>query len=214
MVFFKPICLFITIGLLSLSARSHPVAFADSIGIMGHHAPIMTHNQVNYSFKHWFAAGVHHFRRPNLLQPTHATLASANFLLKRWNGSNYQANIYGVIGAGQSELSGRPEGVGMGILQFDIEDREYYFLARHLEIHNDQRAEYRQSVVRVGLAPYQGRFDDIHSWLILEWQNNDFVGTGPQSDITPYLRLFYQNLLFEIGQSFRGITRFNYIVHF
>ncbi len=214
MYLLKPIGLFLSIGLCSLSLSAHPVSFKDSVGVMGYHASIMSHNQLNYSVKHWFAVGVHHLRRPNLLTNNHATFATTNLLLKRWNGSSYQGNLYAVIGGGQSELSGKPEGVGVGMFQFDIEDRRYYFLVKHLELHNASQAEFRHSVVRVGIAPYEGDFDDIHSWLILEWQNNDFIGTGPIADITPFLRIFYRNLLFEIGQSYRGVTRFNYITHF
>lgn len=194
-------------------AWSHPVSFKDSIGIMGSHAPMMSHNQINYSFKHWFATGVHHIRSMDV-QNRSATFASGNFLLKRWNGESFQANLYANIGIGESNLSGKSDAAGFGLLQFDIEDRKYYFLAKHLGLVTDRQTDFYQTVVRAGIAPYEDPFDGLHSWIILEWQEFNIRNVREMSDLTPFLRVFYRNLLFEIGQSFNGVTRFNYIVHF
>ena len=180
---------------------------------MGYHAPFMSHNQLNYSWRYWFATGVHHIRRHSV-KNANATLGSLNFLLKRWNGSGLQANLYGVIGGGHSEISGDPKTIGMAALQFDIEDRDYYFLAKHQQLFNDKFTELEQTVVRAGVTPYIDPFDGFHTWIILEWQDFAFNRESNQSDITPYLRFFYRNILFEIGQSFTGVTRFNYITHF
>ncbi len=214
MNFKKPMLIGLLTLLWTILSHSHPTSFKGSVGVMGYHANLLTHNQLNYSFKHWYAMGVHHIRRPQLQSANHATLLSSNFLVKRWNGSSYQANLYGVLGGGISELSGKSEGVGMGLVQFDIEDRKYYFLAKHMEMFNENEVELSQSVVRFGIAPYQGGFNDLHTWIIVEWQRNLFLGGRPIKDVTPFLRFFYQNILFEFGQSYRGVTRFNYISHF
>jgi len=194
-------------------ALAHPVSYAKSKGLMGYHSPMISHNQINYSFKYWFAAGVHHIRRPNI-KNRHATFASTNFLLKRWNGSGLQANLYSVFGAGVSELGPTSEPSGLGLIQFDIEDRRLYFLAKHSAVVNEERSDMQQTVVRFGFAPYVVGYEGIHSWLILEWQNTDFTDGKDISDMTPFLRVFYKNLLFEVGQSFDGLTKFNYITHF
>ena len=195
-------------------ANAHPVAFKGSTGIMGYHSPFLTHNQINHSFEYWLAAGLHHFTRPNLGNNKFATVASVNILAKRWNENNLQANIYFNLGAGRSELSTEPETVGYGLVQFDIEDRDYYFLIKHLQLVSEEQLEFQHTVIRAGLAPYVEKFDGIHSWLILEFQHNEFLESQIVDDLTPFLRVFYRNLLFEIGQSFNGFTRFNYITHF
>ena len=180
---------------------------------MGHHSTDFTHSQLNYSFEYWLAGGIHHFRR-NQLSKRHATVGSANFLLKRWNGEALQANLYAVVGAGKSELTGKPEDVGMGMLHFDIEDREYYFLTHHLVLKNKDVTEMEETKVRVGVAPYIADFKGIHSWFILDYTNTKFAGESKKDDLTPFLRIFHNNVLFEIGQSFEGSTKFNYIIHF
>lgn len=203
----------LSLMLLSYQASGHPVSFKDSIGIMGHHSPMMIHNQINYSMEYWWALGIHHIQNPQN-QDLKASYVTSNFLLKRWNAKSYQGNLYALVGAGVSSLDGSSKGSGVAGVQFDIEDRRYYFLAKHLQILNNERSAFNNSVVRAGLAPYQGSFEDLHAWLIVEWSRNEWGQGFVFEDTTPYLRFFYNNLLFEIGQSFRGLTKFNYIIHF
>lgn len=196
------------------AALAHPVSFEGSKGIMGYHSPQLTHFQLNYSATYRFAVGAHHFAIPNSSPYRFANFLSANFLLKRWNGPSYQGNIYAVLGVGHSQMREQSVGAGLGKLQFDIEDRKYYFLTSYSQIQSEKGRELTDFVIRAGLAPYVGDFKDIHSWLILEWRENQILNEEKFEDLTPFLRVFYRNLLFEIGQSFKGITRFNYIVHF
>ena len=99
-------------------------------------------------------------------------------------------------------------------LQFDIEDRKLYFLAKADRIIADNQEDYRALNIRLGIAPYVEGFTGIHSWLILDWTESKVIGENHQTELTPTLRVFYRNLLFEIGQSFSGKTVFNYISHF
>ncbi|MCY4524059.1 MAG: hypothetical protein OXB84_04900 [Halobacteriovoraceae bacterium] len=211
----KKIFFFLT-SFIALDVQAHPVSFQDSMGIMGYHNPKMSHLQLNYSWKYWLATGLHHFSiRPRSQDKVkNANFFSTNLVLKRWNGSNYQANLYTILGAGRSDISGSTQDAGLGVFQFDIEDRKYYFLTKYAHIQNPDDAELKQTTVRIGLAPYVGGFDDIHSWFILEWQKNNIINSKVDEDVTSYLRFFYENVLFEIGYSFDGNAKFNYITHF
>jgi len=181
---------------------------------MGSHDPNLSHVQINYSVEHWLAFGAHNYTRSTLTQDGTANYLSANLLLKRWNGNKFQANIYSILGVGHSELSDDSDTSGLAGLQFDIEDREYYFLVKHHELHSKNNYELRSSVVRLGFAPYVGKFEDIHTWFILQWDKIDFYREKNQEDLSPYIRIFYKNILFEIGHSFNGKSRFNYTIHF
>ena len=196
-----------------LNINSHPVSYRDSIGLMGDHSPMLMHSQLNYSFRHSLAIGLHHMRRPNL-EGAHGSFITANILVKRWNGDGFQANTYLNIGLGKSQLTKVSRDSAMGLFQFDIENRDYYFLAKHIGVFNENWSEFGQSVVRVGFSPYVVNFDGLHSWIILEWQKSSFKHENGVIDLTPFLRVFYKNLLFEIGQSIDGVTKFNYITHF
>ena len=206
--------LFFLVAFIPLNLWAHPVSFRDSIGVMGFHAPNLSHNQINYSLRHWVALGVHHFSVPQSTNNNSATLASANLLLKRWNGKALQANVYAVLGGGHSSFSNQDKSVGLSGLQFDIEDRDYYFLAKQVYFGDFRQREFSQTFLRLGVSPYVEGYDGFHSWLIFEWQSQRQFQQPTFEDLTPFLRFFYKNLLFEIGQSFKGISRFNYIIHF
>ena len=208
----RAIFLIVILSSISIPGLCHPVSYKGSRGLMGFYSPIFNHNQINYSFEYWLAGGIHFFQSPN--PNRRAAFLSSNFLLKRWNGKNFQSNFYAVIGLGGSSFRGDQNFSGLGLLQFDIEDRDYYFLAKHIGVFSDMGGEIQQSVVRAGFSPYVGDFEDIHSWIIFEFQSMKFADDREILDVTPFLRLFYKNLLFEIGHSYEGVTRFNYIVHF
>lgn len=205
--------LFALVLIFSQKVDAHPVAFADSIGIMGEHSPMITHNQINYSARHWLAFGVHHLRRPELPDRS-ATIATTNLLLKRWNAPAFQANIYAILGGGYSQLNFQEGGRIFSALQFDVEDRRWYFMAKHSSLFDGKTEDLRMTNVRGGFAPYLAPFEGLHTWLIVDWMNMDFANGFSMQDTTPMLRFFYQNVLFEIGQSFNGYTRFNYIIHY
>lgn len=199
---------------ISNCASAHPVSFRDSYGIMGHHSQTLSHNQINYSFRHWFASGLHYYRRPNIGGSNNALFATANFLLKRWNAPAFQANIYGFAGPGYSRLTSLDSFAGKAGVQFDIEDRRLYFLVKHVEIFNEDQRDLWRSTARIGIAPYIDGYEGLHSWLILQWQGYKFANERFNYSVTPILRMFYRNLLFEIGHSLQGEINFNYIAHF
>lgn len=205
------------LSLFCFEAFAHPTSFEDSVGVMGDHAPTISHIQLNYSWKYWAATGIHYFNFKHQNKQKSAIFASVNFLLKRWNKANYQSNIYAVFGAGESHLWQKSTGSILGLLQFDIEDRNYYFLTKYLHIQSAQSTdavELKQATVRVGISPYVGNFSDIHTWLILEWQRDDIIGELADIDITPFVRIFYKTILIEIGHSFDGNVKFKYTSHF
>lgn len=200
--------------LLTTSVYSHPTSYKGSVGVMGEHSPLMAHNQLNYSWRHWFATGMHYYRRPLADTSRNAGLVSTNFLVKRWNKSNLQANLYALGGVGFGDLSGQEEAHYLTGAQFDIEDRDYYFLVKHKHLFTSDVSAFQSTTVRAGFTPYVGDFDELHSWIIVDVTQMQFSGESPKIDVTPTLRLFYQNLLFEAGYSYNGNFNFNYITHF
>lgn len=193
---------------------AHPTSFEGSRGVMGNHAPQFSQSQINYSHTYWFATGFHHLQSNRNQEIRNAQFVSGNFLLKRWNGDAFQANLYSVLGLGNSQLSGQQRTSGMFALQFDIEDRDYYFFVRSQSVDNGKEREHSMNRVRFGFSPYVENYQGIHSWLILDWEEMQWGRQQKLTELTPFLRIFYRNLLFEIGQSFQGATKFNYITHF
>lgn len=202
------------LGSFSVVSEAHPTSFEGSTGLMGEHSSMLSHNQLNHSWKYWFATGLHYYQRPRVGDDDYAVLASSNFLVKRWNMSNLQANLYALGGAGYSNFKGSGSDAYLAGAQFDIEDRDYYLLLKHKHLFSMDGSDYQTSVLRLGFTPYVDGFDGIHSWLILDVGQSRFWNESPTWEVTPTLRVFYRNLLFEIGHSFSGNMNFNYIAHF
>lgn len=121
-----------------------------------------------------------------------------NRLVKRWNTSDSQANLYFKLGAGQADAFGDSEESLAGFVDIsaDWETRRWFLAydARAYDLGFDQ--DFRQ-FARVGVAPYIGDYGDLHTWLMVQ------VDHDPESDTpvtaTPLIRFFYDVQLLEIG---------------
>jgi hypothetical protein len=190
-------------------AHAHPVAYQGSVGFMGYHSKDMSDTELNYSIRYWLAPSVQVLRFTEGTGRPDYFLGKLNLLAHRWNGEDFQANIYLHGGAGYSRFSRGT--VFHGGITADIEDRRLYFLTQWDILRNSRGTEATNWKVRAGFAPYIGSFDALHSWLILEAKRKS-MGSG-RVDIVPTLRFFYQNVLWEVGSSLSGDINFNYIIH-
>jgi hypothetical protein len=127
----------------------------------------------------------------------------ATYLVRRWYGENYQANIYGFAGTGVADgVSSNPADAKVagfvGVLA-DWETRRLFasYRARHTEAGAVGSAFFQAA--RVGFAPYEGDTGDLHTWLMVEVdyrpKNGDKIG------LTPLVRFFKGAALFEAGWS-------------
>jgi len=127
----------------------------------------------------------------------------ATYLVNRWFGENYQANIYAFAGAGvihgigDNPLDANAAGFA-GVLA-DWETRRLFasYRARILE-GGGIDARFMQAA-RLGYAPYEGDTGDLHTWVMVEVDhrpdNDDKVG------VAPLLRFFKGAALLEVGWS-------------
>jgi len=137
-----------------------------------------------------------------------------NRLIKRWNGDNSQANLYGKLGAGIADPFGPESGELAGFVGVaaDWETRRWFtsYEARGWDLGYDR--EFKQSA-RLGVAPYIGDYGDLHTWLMVQ------VDHKPEGDepitTTPLVRFFYGVQLVEIGYTPQTEEiLFNWIVRF
>ena len=135
-----------------------------------------------------------------------------NTLIKRWNFPDGQGNIFNMTGAGVSVLDGESEPSAWTGFLADYETRRVFFsyeprfmYAKDIETSFWQRT-------RVGVAPYLGNYDDLHTWLMLQ------VDHHPAKDdtfvVTPLVRFFYDTTLIEVGYSSNDHLMFNWVLQF
>ena len=129
----------------------------------------------------------------------HFTGVQYNRLIKRWNTPTSQANLYFKAAAGQADPFGDGadvEAAGFVGVAADWETRRWFvsYEARAYDLGFTQDA--RQSA-RIGVAPYIGDYGDLHTWLMLQVENNPEADTP--TTLTPLVRFFYDVQLLEIG---------------
>ncbi|WP_142696009.1 hypothetical protein [Bdellovibrio sp. NC01] len=171
------------------------------------------HNEflLTYSVKSYLAAAVYYFREGDV----NFTIPRVNYLAKRWNNEDSQGNIYLSGGYGYERSFNQTVGAGFGAIDVDWESRKYYTAASYERfLRQDQddisRPDFEVMKVRAGVAPYLAEFNEINTWFILEAQKMNDTPVV----LTQFVRLFYKNVLVELGAGFDGGWAFNYMVHF
>ncbi|GAB5388179.1 MAG: hypothetical protein Alpg2KO_11470 [Alphaproteobacteria bacterium] len=140
-----------------------------------------------------------------------------NNLLHRWNKPDSQANLYLKSGAGVAHSNaGATDGdsnfAAYTGLAADWEDRRFFVSYQNRYTEAGDIADFFTQSARVGFAPYEGDYGDLHTWLMLQ------VDHAPESDdtytVTPMVRLFKDVHLLEAGMNNRGEVLFNYIFRY
>ncbi|MBM3382878.1 MAG: hypothetical protein FJY29_10595 [Betaproteobacteria bacterium] len=215
----------------SQAASAHPVVFEQGTAIMGHHQGDMAGLEIIHSPRWWCGLGIVGERTKN----SSVLLARANALVWRGNFPDLQSNLYiGLAGGmGWGALDGHTHGdqstqrnlalakersrhsrVQGWSVEADAEDRQYYGKARFKQMFKNEQAFSNQTVTRLGYAPYKAQADEPALWAMVEWSvQSDSKFNNQEHEITPLVRYFYRNMLFEVGSSLNGRLAFNYMIH-
>lgn len=198
--------------LLSVDVWAHPVSYKDAIGIMSYNSPTMNEILFTYSLSPRFAVAGTYLRDGK----SEFYIPRTNFLLKRWNNEDSQANIYFSAGAGYEKFNSKNYGVRLGEIVIDWESRKYYTYFEHLYLNrdNDQNValdfkNYNHSKARIGFAPFLADYNDLNIWLILQTEKHN----GQDLQTTQFIRFFMKNVLWEVGAGFDGSVAFNFMIH-
>jgi len=140
-----------------------------------------------------------------------------NFLAKRWNKSDSQANFYlkGGIGMAYSDkgdFDHETEPAGFAGLAIDWEDRRFLTAYENRYTQAGDIDDFYMQSARVGVAPYVGEFGDLHTWLMVQ------VDHKPEAEdpvtVTPLVRLFKGVHLVEAGMNNHGEILFNWTIQY
>lgn len=179
------------------TAEARPVSYPGGWTVMQMNNGDMSAAHIHYSPTFRDSIGLYSER--NWGEDWHFTGVQYNRLVKRWNTPTSQANLYLKAAAGQADPFGDGadvEAAGFVGVGADWETRRWFvsYEGRAYDLGFDKTA--RQSA-RIGVAPYVGDYGDLHTWLMLQVENQ------PESDtpttLTPLVRFFYDVQLLEIG---------------
>lgn len=192
---------------------AHPVIYQEGWVLSQMSMKDMTDTNLSYSLTHRWSMGYQYFRLEDAQgQADQFNFFKVNHLLKRFNGKNSQANIYLHSGLGHAQNVDFNNRLGwMGGLEADWETRTLFTSLKYLH-YGTSRTDHPVIVGRVGFSPFKADFNSLQSWAMLQvW--SDPV-TSREVKVTPLLRFFYQNVLWEMGASTKGDMMLNLMVHY
>lgn len=193
--------------------------------------------KARYSKKGWGKS----FDNNGSAGPQQAYTLGFNFLLKRWLFEDSQANIYTSLGGGlwaslassdaASNTYEKPSALAYLSVDMDWESRHWY-TALHFGSSVFRPTPAREATpvakappiikslaqrkvslhwlynwrYRLGFAPYLGGMDELQTWFVLQYNHN--------FQLTPLLRFFYKNVLWEMGATLKGKPFLTLMVHY
>lgn len=202
-------CIFLS---FSAPAYGHPVNFKGGLAVMSSYDSERADTEVNYSLTRRYAVGVSDINirrdgsRVNFVTP------QFNYLLARRNELESQSNLYIWGGPGWRSYRGDDSVSGLAGFQADYETRRIYTLFSGETLQSSSDLDFSRLRYRAGFAPYLASYEGFHTWII--GQVDYMPDYGDRFRVTPLLRFFYNNILFEAGSSTDGDVSVNLILHF
>ncbi len=204
----RALFLFLLTLVLASPAMARPVSYADGWMFMTMNDGGTNGAALLYSPSSTFAFGpfLEHER------DTDGELAGLqfNYLAKRWNNPDSQANFYILSGLGiaRNEHDASPSGyIGM---EADWEDRRFFTSYENRYTHAQGVREEFQQRARIGIAPYVAEYGGLHTWLMLQADHQP--KDHDNFTVTPLIRVFKGAYLGEAGISDSGKILFNFTV--
>jgi len=183
-------CIILLAIFLSL-LQAHPVVFKGGKVIWLIDSPNITEIRFGKTFTKKFYSGVRVFNDKHIDQSYIAS--NNNLLVKRWNASNYQANIYALSSIGLN-IDSEKSMYNLG-LHTDWENRR--FMVMHM-IEYSSFNESTKNSVRLAFTPKITDYKGTAVWLIGQYTNYSFDDKNNEM-LMPVIRILKRNYLLEFG---------------
>jgi hypothetical protein len=206
-------------GLLAFAqgAQAKPIAFANGTTVMAEYgAGTMRDVEAFYAPYYWLSLGATLERTDSDIDGTRRNIGTlrANYLLKRWNLDDAQANVFvwgGLGSATGNRFRGSVLDRNAGF-QADYETRKVY-VSLMSDLHESENYSQRIDTLQLGFAPYEHDYRDLATWFVL--QARDYSG-GVRRGVewAALVRLFKGGAWVEAGVTAQGkpqlMTMFNF----
>lgn len=212
--------------LAAASAISHakPIAFADGTTLMHERNTNMLESQAFYAPAYWWSVGPGFMRltSDDKQKQREIGYVQFNYLVKRWNQSAAQGNLFAFTGIGtarSTDTGGSPRDTqtvwrygGQG----DYETRSVYTSFK-TDGYRGARFSHRIDTLQLGFAPYEHDYDDLATWFVLQLRH--YTGglrdeSARKVDQTAIVRLFKGPVWLELGVNRERHTQFMIMYNF
>jgi hypothetical protein len=198
--------------LFGVQAMGHPVAYQGATGVMTWNQPFMSDTWITYSFRPTMAAAGRFMRMEMPEGRLNYAGLQYDYLLKRWNGDDHQANIYLYGGAGNVSFANQNDVGFLSGVEADAENRKYFALMKAETMQTKIAEDFKHVEARLGIAPYEAEYTELATWLMVQAQWHPTL--QKKWVITPLARIFYKSFLLESGVSLDGDWMMNFMFHF
>src|SRR6185369_132339 len=121
---------FISLLLMAPKSWGHPVTYKDNVAVMSWNQPFLYDLWVTYSFRSDMALAARVMRMDMPEGNTFFYAPQFDWLVKRWNGDDFQANIYTYGAFGGVNFNGRNGIGGLAGIEADAETRRWYVMSK------------------------------------------------------------------------------------
>lgn len=212
----KRIILSLLLLIFHTQASAHPVIYEGGWVISSSNMQEYSNNFIGHSLTSNFALGLNHWRFGMGDNKKEGEMVKLNHLLWRKNGLDSQANVYlhGGLGALKDSSGQGADWDSWGLLgvEADWETRVLYTSIKHFQFHTPHGIDIPMTQGRVGFSPKLAGFNELQTWFMV--QGMVIGGVQDELMITPMMRFFYHNILWEIGASTQGEWMLNLMVHY
>lgn len=208
----RAITLLCVIISLPVAAEAKPISYVGGFMAMQENDETGHTLSLDYTIDPKLAVGLYAKKEENQRKDFETIGPQVNYLVKRWNMPDGQANIFSMTGAGVSRWHGDNEFSAWQSILADYETRRVF---TSYELRGMYAGDLEKSVwqrARVGVAPYLANYDDLNTWFMVQ------VDHHPAKDdtlvVTPLVRFFYKTTLVEAGYSSNDHVMFNWVLQF
>ena len=174
--------------MLSDLAQSRPVSWAGGSTIMYRTDSMMSSYTFHYSPTYKYSIGAEYVN--DRYFNNHFINLRSTYLLDRHNTKISQRNIY--LTGGISTKTNQDFSYG---IHGDWETRRLFSSFSLINKHTKEK-DYTENEFQLGVAPYLGKYDDIHTWVMLKAKKNTINNNW---EIYPFIKLFQGDFLIEVG---------------
>lgn len=138
--------------------------------------------------------------------------AQFNYLAYRRNEPDSQMNLFTLSGVGAALKDDAAHPAAWAGILADYETRRIFVSYENNYTYADTVESSFTQKARIGVAPYVGAFDDLHTWAMVQVEH--YPDGKDEIVATPLVRLFKDNYLVELGYGTNGEFLFNWNVTF
>lgn len=214
-----------------LAVSAKPIAFSEAVTVMHEREFNTRGTEVYYAPAYWWSLGIADMQMNSDDKKRYmdTSFAQVNFLVKRWNMPNAQANLFASAGYGwadstkegvmgvahpghvEAQTTRYSESARRYVLQGDYETRQFYSSLK-VDVHQTPLFFERTDTAQLGFSPVAHDYEDLAVWFV--GQVKKYRGMNDKTEAGAFVRLFKKNIWVEVGMTERRKSQMMLMINY